>query len=220
MKDLIIVANWKLNKTMSEVKKWLDDFSIFKFQFSNKKVIIFPSFTLLDFTKRYIKNKNLNIEIGAQNISEFDQGAYTGQVNGKQIGDFANYVLIGHSEARKYLNENDLNLTEKFKRAKENNLKIIYCVSSFSQFIPAGTEIVAYEPLGAIGSGKPDSIQDIIRISSDLKKSNKSIKYVLYGGSVSTENVLDFTSLENIDGILVGGESLNPNSFFQIIKNA
>ena len=219
----IIAANWKSYKTMQEASSWLDEFySLIQGEKveDQKIIVIFAPFTLLNFISQYIKDKKLKIYLGAQDISQFEEGAYTGQVNGQQIKEFATNVLIGHSEARKYLRQAENDLEEKVKEAVKSNLETIYCVSDMSQVIPTAIEIVAYEPLNAIGSGNPDNPDDANKICSDLKNKYLNIKYTLYGGSVTPDNVASFTSKEFIDGVLVGKESLNPQLFFKIIKNA
>ncbi len=220
MKDLIIAGNWKSNKTTSETKEWLDKFTSFDFNFINKKIIIFPSFTLFFSVQFYLLTLKSIIEIGAQDISSFGEGAYTSMINGKQIKEFCSMVLIGHSEAREYLKEDQVSLDQKVKQAIASNLEIIYCVSSVDQEIPENIHIVAYEPLFAIGTGKPDTPEDANRICQELKNKNIHVKYTLYGGSVTPDNVNGFTSKNNIDGVLVGGASLDPQLFYQIIKNA
>ena len=101
MKKLFIVANWKSNKTSLDAGEWLHRFMNYDLGFMNKDVIICPSFTLLSNLKSYFLNHKSTIKLGAQDISPFDEGAYTGEINGKQIKEFADYVLIGHSERRK-----------------------------------------------------------------------------------------------------------------------
>lgn len=219
----IIAANWKSHKTIQDASNWLNEFNALiqnKKIDDNKIIVIFASFTLLDFVSRFIKDKNLKIYLGSQDISQFEEGAYTGEINGKQIKELATNVLIGHSEVREYLKQTDEELKNKTKQAIISKLEIIYCVSSITQIIPDGIEILAYEPLSAIGSGKPDNPSDANQICSDLRSKNLNIKYSLYGGSVTPNNVTNFISQKFIDGVLVGKESLNPQIFYQIIKNA
>lgn len=226
MKQLFIVANWKSNKTIPQTREWFAVISNSihstnsgqEFQISNKEIIVCPPFTALSMAKSLIDQYKLPIKLGAQDISPFRQGAYTGEVNGKQIREFADYVIIGHSERRIKFQESNEMLTQKVAMAKEHGLTPIFCVQDAQTQIPDGVTIVAYEPVFAIGSGNPDTPENADSVAKIIKQ--KGIEYVLYGGSVKPENVVNFTSMLSIDGILVGGASLDAQTFSSIIKNA
>lgn len=219
MKQLFIVANWKSNKTSLEAKEWFDTISHLQNPISNKQIIICSSFTLLQTVQSITKQRQLPFELGAQDTSPFDKGAYTGEINGIQIKEFASHVIIGHSERRKNFHETDDVLQKKVEQAKKCGLTVIFCVQDETTAIPDNVDIVAYEPIFAIGSGKPDTPENANEVAQKIKE-NKSIQYVLYGGSVGSENVHSFTMLEHIDGVLVGGASLDPEEFAKIIDNA
>ena len=222
MKKLFIVANLKSYETETEAKKWLEVFKNVKDlneDLSQKEVIICPPFTLLELFKDFFLKNDIKVSLGAQDLSPFDEGAYTGEINAKQIKDFAQYVLIGHSERRKNFNETDNMLSDKVKLALDYGLKPIYIIQNKDTEIPQGIELVAYEPVLAIGTGEPDTPENADTISQ--KVLSKSIGYnILYGGSVNSGNVNSFTIKNNISGVLVGGASLDPEEFIQIIKNA
>lgn len=215
MKELLIVANWKSNKTEKEAAEWFEAFNVEDQKIQEKEVIICPPFTLLSFLKEYKKRNNSPFKLGAQNISAFEPGARTGEINALQVKEYSDYVIIGHSERRK-MGENDELLQQKTEQAKLTGLKVIYCVSNLDQEIPQGVEIVAYEPLFAIGSGNPDTPENAEQIAEKIKE--KSQVKVLYGGSVTSKNISSFTDMENIDGVLVGGASLDPVEFSRIIN--
>lgn len=226
MKRNIIVANWKSNKTESEAKIWLDGFNIGGQEFAGKEVIICPSFTLLPMVSSEVKSQKLGIKVGAQNISRFGGGAYTGEVSAKQVREFADFVIIGHSERRKNFAENEEIINEKIAQAIENKLTPIICVSSLEQAkaIKEVVEnnfpfIVAYEPLFAIGTGVADTPENADKMATNIKNVLGRTP-VLYGGSVISGNVNSFTSMSGIDGVLVGKASLDPLEFAEIIKNA
>lgn len=210
----MVVANWKSNKTQQETTIWLEQIKSTILQ-SEKTVVICPSFTLLSVFSQQIPVKH----IGAQDISPFGMGAYTGEVNGVQIKEFAQYVIIGHSERRQYFNENDEMITKKVMVAKQAGLIPILCVQGKDTPVPEGIEIVAYEPIWAIGSGKAESPQDADNIAKAILEKTGA-KIVLYGGSVTEENVASFTHMEHIGGVLVGGASLDPQKFSLIISHA
>lgn len=220
MKDLLIVANWKSNKTTNEARDWLNEFKISDINLDNKKIILCPPFTLLGFLKKEIAMKGLPVKLGAQNISEFESGPYTGEVNAVQIREFSEYVIIGHSERRKNFGDNENIISKKAHNAIGYNLLPIFCVSNVSMNIPKGVDIVAYEPLFAIGTGNSDTPENANEVAKKIKENNNEVKYVLYGGSVTPGNVSSFTRMKNISGVLVGGESLDALSFLQIVQNA
>lgn len=219
MDSLFIVANLKSNKTYDEAKSWLEAFkNIDKSLLEEKKIIVCPSFTLLGLFKSFFSDNNLKVSLGAQSVSSLDEGAHTGEVNAKQIKDFADYVIIGHSEERKLLNESDETLTQKVNLSIKYGLTPIFCVQGEDTFIPQGVSIVAYEPVFAIGSGNPDTPENANEIALSVKQ--KGDDRVLYGGSVTNENVDSFTSQPNLSGVLVGGASLEAEEFIKIIQNA
>src|SRR3989344_9143980 len=211
MRKLFIVANWKANFTTFEARKWFEEIqdSNLEIKNDNKEIIICPSFTLLAYAKHNIQVLDLSWKVGAQDISEFSQGAHTGETNGKQIRELADYVIIGHSERRQNFNEDEEILLKKINHAKANGLKVIFCVQGKETIIPEGVEIAAYEPIDAIGTGHPDTPEKANDLAGYFK-ANFKIKAVLYGGSVTSENVNNFTDMQNIDGVLVGKASLNP----------
>src|SRR5680860_44387 len=210
MKSPLIVANWKSNKTLEEVKEWVEKYTEESSQ-NDKQIIICSSFTLLSDLKNLISHKNLKIEIGAQDLSAFDSGQYTGEVNAAQIKDFANYVIIGHSERRKNFNETNQILEQKVTMARNYDLEPIFCIQGNDTYIPSGVEIVTYEPFFAIGTGNPDTPENAEEIGGMIKK--KGFRSFLYGGSVNSENVKNFTSMPSIDGVLIGKASLDPLEF-------
>lgn len=204
--------------TLNEAEKWLQTLSGIYKEKEEKTVILCPSFTLLPFFKDFVTKKNLKVKIGAQNISRLPEGSHTGEVNGAQIKDFADYVIVGHSERREF-GEDESVVEEKIKIARDYSLNPILCVQNSSNIIPDDTKIVVYEPLFAIGSGTPDSPENAESEAEKIYASKKP-EYILYGGSVTAENVKSFTSKEHINGVLVGSNSLNPQWFSQIIENA
>jgi len=219
MSKRLIIANLKSNLNFEEGKAWIDAFLKHKDEIdklTEKEIIICPPFTLL--LSFYSAFSGTSLQIGAQNISPFDEGAYTGEINGKQIKDFAKYVLIGHSERRNNFSENDDMLAKKLELSLKYSLIPIYLIQGKDTQIPQGAEIIAYEPIFAIGSGNPDTPENADIVAAGIKKEHQY--QVLYGGSVTSENVNSFTSKENLNGVLVGGASLDPQEFIEIIKNA
>ncbi len=219
MDKLIIVANLKSHKDQNEANSWIEAFSKHKNEigaFENKEVILCPSFPYL-FSFASAFSETINIKIGAQNVSPFDEGAYTGEVNAKQIKDFAQFALVGHSERRTNFGETEDMLQKKVEMCKKYGVAPVYLIQGKDTPIPVGVDTIAYEPVFAIGSGSADTPENAQSVAEAVKeRGNYSI---LYGGSVTSENVNKFTS-GNLNGVLVGGASLDPEEFFKIIQNA
>ena len=222
MKGLLIVANWKSNKTISEANTWLEEFKRNYKKRENTEIVLCIPFTILYFVKNYLKENNLDVKLGAQDVSIFSQGSHTGEVNAEQIKELADYVLIGHSERKEAFGETDETLSKKTERAIEASLTPIFFVQDVDGFIPEGIKIVVYEPPGSISTvsgGIPDSVDNVSSASEKLRNKG-SFEQILYGASVNPENVSTFTSLPFIDGIVSGKASLDPLEFSELIKNA
>lgn len=231
MKKIFLVANWKSHKTLSEAHLWMQEFLSHDFasylhvvsghEPTDKRIIICPPFTLLSSMHDLVSSSPLSLplKIGAQNVSPFDEGAHTGEEPARILHEFAQYVLIGHSERRKQFNETDEILDRKVKAAREHHIEPIFCVQNKETLVPDGVHIVAYEPTEAIGSGHPEDAKSANEVAKYFKE-EKDIPYVLYGGSVTDENVRDFTTQAYLDGVLVGNASLDAKEFSQIIQKA
>lgn len=221
MKKLLIVANWKSNFSSVEANTWLEGFKIEDLGLKNneKEIILCPPFMLLSSLKSYVVNHKSSIRVGAQDVSPFPKGAYTGEVAADQLKEFVSYVIIGHSERRKYFHEDDQMLANKVDLSLEAGLTPIFCVQDVNTIIPKGVKIVAYEPVFAIGTGEPDSPENAEDVARAIKETAK-VTTVLYGGSVTEKNVYAYTSMEHIDGVLVGSGSLDVLSFSHIITSA
>lgn len=221
MKQTLIVANWKSQKTTKEIQEWLDEIVQFPRLFTSpeKKIILCPPFPYLSLVKKFLQEHTLMLTLGAQNISPFSEGAYTGEVGGKQIKEFAEYVIVGHHERREYFTETNEMISRKMNQAIAHELLPIVCVQSGSDHIPQEATMLAYEPVGAIGTGHPDTPENANEIALQLKQQNTARK-VLYGGSVTAANVHAFTAMGDIDGVLVGAASLEAKEFIGIIQNA
>ena len=217
MKNLYIVGNWKENKTKEEASSFLFDFLKNYRARSNVKVVICPPFLLVPLVSAFTRSNNLPIDVGVQDISKFEEGAHTGEVSAREAAGFVSHAIIGHSE-RRSLGETDDDVQKKVEMALKNNIEPIVCVTNENIPIPIGAKIIAYEPVEAIGTGSPDTPENAERVASAIKSKNSFVQYVLYGGSVTLENVRKFTEMDHLDGVLIGGASLDANSFSSIIK--
>src|SRR3989344_2702708 len=203
MKSLFIVANWKSNKTKKETLLYLDILSKNLKRIDGKEVIICPSFVHLQLFSDYIKENNLDIKLGAQNVSHFEEGPFTGEVNAKQLRDFVSYCIVGHSERREKFSEDLGSINSKISNLINAQVTPILCISEVGQLEGVNDLencIIAYEPLGTIGTGKA---LDPSLISSILGKLRQTTSLgVLYGGSVDPHNVSKYSS--SFDGVLMG----------------
>jgi triosephosphate isomerase len=135
------------------------------------------------------------------------------------VKELADWVLIGHSERRKYFNESDADLATKVEKAHNVGLKVIFCVPDDKTPVPTGVEVVAYEPVWAIGTGKTDTPENANAVVASIKQKTGATT-VLYGGSVTAENVATFVSQPSIDGVLPGGASLDPQKYSNLVHAA
>lgn len=220
MKSLIIAGNWKSNKTTADALRWLQAYKNHIGSVpSYITVILCVPFTLLYTVKEKIQEYSLPLVLGAQNVSPFPDGAQTGEESARMVRDLADWVIIGHSERRKNFGETDEILAKKVEQAKSAGLKIIYCVPNDSTGIPNGVDVVAYEPVWAIGTGKTDTPENANSVITNIKAKSQ-VPTVLYGGSVTPVNVASFITRPSIDGVLPGGASLDPETFAALIGNA
>lgn len=242
MRRKYICGNWKMNKTSSEALEFAKEIN--EFEFNKVDVLIAPSFVSLESLRKNLKDE---IKVAGQNVSQFDDGAYTGEVSTSMLKDIGvDDVIIGHSERREKFLESDEIINAKVKKALEDNLSVILCLGESLETKEAGKEVdfvrdellnsldgvkniekitIAYEPIWAIGTGKTCSSEDAekmcreIRNIIDEKYGEVSQKIrILYGGSVKPSNAGEILSKENIDGVLVGGASLKASDFIEIIK--
>lgn len=188
---------------------------------TDKTIIICPSYSLLPEAKALLKEHKTSVPIflGSQSVSPFEEGAHTGEETARTLSDLVKYTLIGHSERRADFGETDEIIAQKVAMAHTYNIEPILCVQGIKTPVPEGVRIVAYEPSFAIGTGNAETPEEVNEVAAFFKE-EKNILYVLYGGSVTEANVGKFTKMEYINGILVGGASLDPQAFSEIVKNA
>lgn len=233
MKTPIILANWKSFKNPTEAIDWLEETVILykilhKKEFLNYqgKIILCAPFLDLPILREELKNAppELDFVLGAQNLAALDDKPETGEVTAQMLSNYVSYVLLGHSERRQKLGETPDLVNQKIKIALDNGLKTVVCLSNLEELksvaenFPNYDGLILYEPPGAIGSGQPEDPKDSNIMAGKIKNIFKKAQ-VLYGGSVKRENVKDIINQSNIDGVGVGGASLIPSLFLEIIKN-
>ena len=231
-----------MNKTSSEALEFAKEIN--DFDFNKVDVLIAPSFVTLESLRKNLKDE---IKLAGQNVSEFDDGAFTGEVSTSMLKDIGvEDVIIGHSERREKFYESDEIINAKVKKALEDDLSVILCLGESLEVKEEGKEVdfvkdellksldgvddlenltIAYEPIWAIGTGKTCSSEDAENMCKEIRniidekygEISQQIR-ILYGGSVKPANAGEILSKENIDGVLVGGASLKASDFIEIIK--
>ncbi len=214
------IANFKQNFTQSDLNTWLEEFNKNFIPQDDQKIIISPSFPFLQSL-----SNSTNLLLTAQDISPFSSGAHTGQVSAKQIKDFVNFCIIGHSETRAFSDSEQV--VDKAKKLIENNITPIVCLdlpylesqikSLKDSSVDLSNLIYAYEPASAIGSDKPEDPLQANQVARQINQLTSSPD-VLYGGSVDDQNVDTFLSQPHINGVLVGSASLDPIKFAKIVS--
>jgi len=205
----LIVANWKCNpKTLEEAKTIFDSVK----SVQGSEVVICPPVIYLSALKAN----------GAQDVFWEDGGAYTGAVAPSMLKNMGvTHIIVGHSERRKYFKEKDDVIAKKINAALTCGLKPILCIDKLSQ-LPKDLDqevIVAYEPLSAIGTGKAYGLDKAEAMRVDITRATGDKNVILYGGSVNAQNAKDYIHQAGFQGLLVGGASLNPKEFIDIVKN-
>lgn len=244
MNKKIIAANWKLNKSPLEATQFIDNFKILlesdKNFYDRNEVLIFPSAFALDAVSKAVNG--LPVQFGPQNIFTEKTGAFTGENSAEVAMTLgARFNLIGHSERRQLFHEADMLLNQKVKLSQSLKMTPVFCIGEtlqqrdaneteavcFSQLEKGLAEInlgsrlvVAYEPIWAIGTGKVATVSQVAEVHQQLQRKLTSMGFenfqLLYGGSVKPDNAKELLQVSHVDGFLIGGASLIPDSFFKI----
>lgn len=219
MKNLWIVANWKSNKTISQALEWVDIVGPNLEKRENIKVVVCPLILDAEEVKKAVLVGNYQLIVGCQDLSPFDTGAYTGEEAARLLKEVIDFTILGHSERRQNLSETDLMVAEKVRQANQNHITALVCVQDKDTPVPEGTDIVAYEPIWAIGSGRADTPQNANMVAEKIKNITHELP-ILYGGSVTSDNAKAFLQQQNISGLLIGIASLDPEEFLNIVSIA
>jgi triosephosphate isomerase (TIM) len=241
----MVAGNWKMHNTIPEATALVSQIREGIKGVFGGEVVVAPTFTALSAVYDAIKGSA--VALAAQNMFFEDKGAYTGEISVAMLKDAGcTYVIIGHSERRKYFHELDENVNLKVRKCLAAGLKPIICVGEtleereqgVTEFVVGlqvrkalyGVQslddvVIAYEPVWAIGTGKnalPIEAEEVHRfirnVIGDMFGEEKNAVRILYGGSVTPENIGDLIGMEDIDGALVGGASLKAENFLGIIR--
>ncbi|MCB9965460.1 MAG: triose-phosphate isomerase [Rhodospirillales bacterium] len=244
----LIAGNWKMNggardgTTLArEIAERLN--ASLK---SKTDILVCPPFINMEGVQ--FECEEADIAVGAQDCSDQENGAYTGQISASMIAEAGcTHVILGHSERRQYQNETNPLISRKAVKAHEHDLVTIICVGELEAERDAGRQenvvetqlaeaipdcataentVIAYEPVWAIGTGKTASADDIramhafIRAQLQKRFSDGGKFRILYGGSVKPSNAAEIFAVPNVNGALVGGASLKADDFLEIIRAA
>ncbi len=242
MRTPIIAGNWKMNKTIAEARELVSEFLPLVKNISDVEIVLCPPSPALLPVSALLEGTDIGL--GAQNMHWESGGAYTGELAPAMVSEFANFIILGHSERRAYFGETDETVNKKVKAAQAEGLMPIVCVGEsleenkagetsevVSKQIKAGLKdvdtnlVVAYEPIWAIGTGLAatadganDTIKMIRSILAELfGEENAQRIRILYGGSVKGNNAAEYFSQSDIDGALVGGAALKADAFAEIV---
>lgn len=213
-----IIANWKSNKSVAEALEWVEQVGPKLTKHENLKVVVCPQFVDILEVKKAIQVGNYPLLVGSQDLSPFDQGPFTGEESADSLEGFVSLSILGHSERRLNFNETDEMVEKKVEQAKDSNIIPLVCVQSEDTLIPVQCDLVAYEPIFAIGTGNPDTPANAESVALKIKQKNLQVKEVLYGGSVDSKNCVAFVTQENISGLLIGKSSLDSQEFLKIVE--
>ena len=245
MKKPLIAANWKMNKTPEETERGITAFLPMVKDITDVDILLAPPFTSLYIAAKLLKGSN--IILAGQNVHYEECGAYTGEISAEMLrSSGCTCVIIGHSERRQYFQETDEIVNRKIKTARKNGLDVIVCIGesleereanktfevlekqlagSLKDLTPEGVTI-AYEPIWAIGTGKTASKEQANEAHAHIREWLKNNLLgaddvrIQYGGSVKPDNIEALMSQPDVDGALVGGASLNPDSFAKLVIGA
>jgi triosephosphate isomerase len=252
VRTLLIVGNWKMNKTASEAATFVRELNQrLPGTSTGVEFVIAPPFTALE-SVRHVLGSRSPIQLGAQNMFWEDQGAYTGEISAPMLKDLGcRYVILGHSERRTLFGEQNAGIRKKIQAALKHGLRPILCIGeSLAQRNNGSTDdvltqqlheslsgltgealagvTVAYEPIWAIGTGKSATTEQAVAahrtirrvLASTASPAIADCTKILYGGSVTPQNIESLLASDQVDGALIGGACLHVESFATIAKVA
>lgn len=225
-----LIGNWKSHQTITQTQEWLSQFTALKPRpHPRVQLIISVPFTDMAEANRIIAHHNLPLQIAAQDVSPFPEGKHTGEITARMLSELTRFCLVGHSERRREFNEDSDLVAKKAARLLEENLTPVICLDTpyleeqikllLNQSLPLENCLFVYEPISAIGTGKPADPFEVELVAQKISFLTESRCPILYGGSVNPENITRFIIDHHLDGVLVGSESLTAKDFYQLFVN-
>jgi len=246
MDKKLVIANWKMNLPNQGIVHFVNSVIPEITNLLSVQPVICPPYLFIPQLFELL-NKS-HILLGAQNLHSEDNGPFTGEISAKLLRNYCSLVIVGHSERRRLFQETDEEISRKIQIATRFNLTPILCVgedvtekktnhstdvvtfqltAGLSKINNDPNLIIAYEPLWAIGSGNAATPNDIALMVKVIRQvltkkfggNNQNSTRIIYGGSVSEDNIKKIISIPNMDGVLVGNASLDPCQYNNIVRN-
>lgn len=246
----LIVGNWKMFKTIAESLQFIESLNKELVPASDLcKIYLAVPYTAINAAAE--KAMDTSIVIGAQNMNEAQEGAFTGEVAANMLKEAgARFVIVGHSERRRLFSETNALINKKIRRAIDAGLQPLLCIgetydereggkthdvleSQLQECLEGISEddakslVISYEPVWAIGTGKAATSEMVAEVHSFIRSKLQSLfpslaqsLLLLYGGSVTVQNSTSYLAEKEIDGLLIGSASLDPETFAKICKIA
>ena len=247
MTRTIIAGNWKMNMTPAEARGLVTAMIPGLATVKDVETVVCPPFVALEAV--YGLLRGTGVAVGAQDLHHEDAGAFTGEVSGPMLRGLCDFMIVGHSERRAIFGETDDVVGKKVAAARRAGLRPILCVGERLEEREDGSAegvverqlrrgladaesadglVVAYEPVWAIGTGRAATPEDAQSMMAHVRRVLASIfgdasaqdVPLLYGGSVTADNVAGFVRQDDVNGALVGGASLSADGFVQLVRNA
>ncbi len=237
MRKPVIAGNWKMHMTCAQARDWMAAFlPLISDTPDDRHLVVAPPFTAISTLSDLSRGSKL--ELSSQNVHWEGEGAFTGEISPSMLQEHGvTYAIVGHSEPRKYFSESDEQINHRARSAQSHGLIPIVCVGESDEQRTRGeaervirrqveqglegldpaTLVVAYEPIWAIGTGKTCEASEANRICGLIRSWVGSPDLIIqYGGSVKPANIDQLMAMSDVDGVLVGGASLDPESFGRI----
>lgn len=219
-----VVANWKCHKNVNEAKQWFEIFAAAYKPSDNLNVIVAPTFLCLPELASYLQTLSLErVFLAAQDVSPFPRGGYTGEISADMLKGMADYVIIGHSERRRYFQENQQQVANKVNETVEAGLVPLICIDApyaMSQLmilneLETKKVLIAYGPEDALNFNIPQPSDKVSEFIGFIEEVHPGLP-VLYGGALSPKSAKEYSAVDNVSGLFVGGSSLDAADFAKI----
>lgn len=226
----LIIANWKASHTEDEVRLWLKEAKEELLKVDTVEIVICPPYIYLPALREEFSGSN--VRLGAQDVSIYEKGAYTGEVTARMLSPFCSYCIVGHSERKKYFAEDEKVVGQKIKQVLQAGITPVLCVADQDELerylsqekaiLDEKRKIVfAYEPPRAIstaGDYHPEDPSEVDQVAAGFRERLGDSR-VIYGGSTNPENIASILSQGNIEGVLVGQASWEAKTFLSLIPS-